>query len=50
MSVLRDKATEHILSTLEESREFKEIVKRVLNLETDPYIAVDEILLKMINK
>ncbi len=49
MSVLRDRATEHFLSMPKESREFEEIVKRVLNLETDPYTAVDEILLKMIN-
>lgn len=50
VSVIRDKATEHILSMLKASSEFEEIVKRVLNLETDPYTAVDEILSKMINK
>ncbi len=50
VSVIRDKATEYILSTLKESREFEEIVKRVLNLEIDPYTAVDEILSKMINR
>ncbi len=50
VSVIRDKATKQILSTLKESREFEEIVKRVLNLDTDPYTAVDEILSKMINR
>lgn len=50
VSVIRDKATEYILSTLKESQEFEKIVKRVLNLEIDPYTAVDEILLKMIKR
>ena len=47
ISVIREKATEHILSSLKRSGEFDEVIERVLNLEIDPYSAVDALLSKM---
>jgi LAO/AO transport system kinase len=50
ISVIKEKAAEYILSSLKRTGEFDEIIKRVLNLETDPYSAVDALLTRMMRR
>jgi len=44
MSIVRDKAADHLLGGLARSRGLEEAVGRVMRRETDPYTAVDELL------
>ncbi len=48
-SIIQQKATEYILSSLKESGEFDNIVKKVTKLELDPYSAVDKLLSNVLN-
>jgi LAO/AO transport system kinase len=43
-TIIREKAAEHLLSTLKKSKRLTETVERVLNTKVDPYTAVEELL------
>ena len=44
MSAIREKAADYIIESLRGSNQLAETIDRVMNLEKDPYTAVDELL------
>ncbi len=44
VSAIRDKAADYIIDSLRGSNQLAETIERVMNLEKDPYTAVDELL------
>jgi len=47
VSAIREKAAEYVLGSLRKSGELERVIEKVMNSETDPYTAVDELLSRM---
>jgi LAO/AO transport system kinase len=47
VSAIREKAADYIIASLRGSNQLAETIERVMNLEKDPYTAVDELLLTL---
>ena len=47
VSAIREKAADYVIDSLRGSNQLAETIERVMNLEKDPYTAVDELLSKL---